>query len=139
MTSSMIFQLFSLSNSSHSFFIFVKLKYKTVFAIITIYKKGEAMINRDEILGLLKNYKNSNTSKYDIVELGLFGSVARNQASDDSDVDICIKTKTPDMFALVHIKEELQNLLANSIDLVRVRDRMNPYLKKRIEDEAIYV
>ena len=97
------------------------------------------MINRDEILNILKNYKKNNINKYDIIELGLFGSVARNQASSDSDVDICIKTKTPDMFALVHIKDELQKLLSNSIDIVRVRDRMNPYLKKRIEQEAIYV
>ena len=97
------------------------------------------MINRDEILNILKNYKKNNINKYDIVELGLFGSVARNQASSNSDVDICIKTKTPDMFALVHIKDELQKLLSNSIDIVRIRDRMNPYLKNRIDKEAIYV
>ena len=97
------------------------------------------MINRDEILNILKNYKNNNLNKYDIVELGLFGSVARNQASFNSDVDICIKTKTPDMFALVHIKEELQKLLSSSIDIVRIRKQMNPYLKNRIDKEAIYV
>lgn len=97
------------------------------------------MINRDEILNILRSYKNNNLDKYEIVELGLFGSVARNQASSSSDVDICIKTKTPDMFALVHIKDELQKLLSNSIDIVRIRDKMNPYLKKRIENEAIYV
>jgi len=97
------------------------------------------MVNRDEILDILKNYKNNNVKKYGIVELGLFGSVVRNQASSDSDVDICIKTKIPDMFALVHIKDELQKLLSSSIDIVRIRDKMNPYLKNRIDKEAIYV
>ncbi|MEA3369937.1 MAG: nucleotidyltransferase domain-containing protein [Campylobacterota bacterium] len=97
------------------------------------------MINRDEILNILRNYKKNNINKYDIVELGLFGSVARNQASTNSDIDICIKTKTPDMFVLVHIKDELQKLLSNSIDLVRIRDKMNPYLKRRIDNETIYV
>jgi predicted nucleotidyltransferase len=97
------------------------------------------VISRDETLNILKNYKNNNIKKYEILELGLFGSLARNQASSDSDVDICIKTKTPDMFALVHIKEELQILLSNSIDIVRIRDRMNPYLKNRIDNESIYV
>ncbi|MEA2072248.1 MAG: nucleotidyltransferase domain-containing protein [Campylobacterota bacterium] len=97
------------------------------------------MVNRDEILSILKHYKKDNINKYDIIELGLFGSIARDQASSNSDVDICIKTKTPDMFALVHIKEELQKLLSNSIDIVRIRDRMNPYLKNRIDKEAIYV
>jgi len=97
------------------------------------------MINRDEILNLLRNYKNNNLNKYNIIELGLFGSIARNQASKESDVDICIKTKTPDMFILAHIKEEVQNLLSNSIDIVRIRDKMNPYLKNKIDKEAIYV
>ena len=97
------------------------------------------MINRDEILNILKKYKENNLKKYGIVELGLFGSITRNQASLNSDIDVCIKTKTPDMFALVHIKEELQKLLSNSIDIVRIRDRMNPYLKNRIKNETIYV
>lgn len=96
-------------------------------------------MSRDEILDLLKNYKNSNFNKYGILELGLFGSYARDQATAKSDVDICIKTKTPDIFALVHIKEELHNLLLCSVDIVRIRDKMNPYLKKRIEQEALYV
>lgn len=96
-------------------------------------------MSRDEILDLLKNYKNSNFNKYGILELGLFGSYARDQATAKSDVDICIKTKTPDIFALVHIKEELHNLLSSSVDIVRIRDKMNPYLKKRIEQEALYV
>ena len=63
----------------------------------------------------------------------------RAEATDNSDIDICIKMKTPDLFMIVHIKEELQNLFHKSIDIVRVRDRMNPYLKRRIEKEAIYV
>jgi len=97
------------------------------------------MTSRDEILNILRKYKNNNLNKYGILELGLFGSIARDQASSNSDVDICIKTKTPDMFALVHIKDELQEILSNSIDIVRIRDKMNPYLKSRINKEAIYV
>lgn len=97
------------------------------------------MINRDEILNILRRYKEHNLNKYDILELGLFGSIARNQASLNSDINICIKTKIPDMFTLVHIKDELQKLLSNSIDIVRIRDRMNPYLKNKIYEEAIYV
>ena len=96
-------------------------------------------MNRDYILNLLTQYKNDNYEKYEIENIGLFGSVARGEATELSDIDICIKTKTPDMFMLVHIKEELQNLFHKSVDIVRLRDRMNPYLKKRIDKEAIYV
>ena len=96
-------------------------------------------MNKDYVLELLRKYKISNHDKYGIEAIGLFGSVARDEATEESDVDICIRTKTPDMFMLVHIKDELQTIFHKSIDIVRVRDKMNPYLKSRIDKEAIYV
>ena len=96
-------------------------------------------VNCDYILNLLAQYKQNYLDKYGIENIGIFGSVARDEATESSDVDICIKTKTPDMFMLVHIKEELQNLFHKSVDIVRLRKRMNPYFKKRIDQEAIYV
>jgi len=96
-------------------------------------------MNRDYILNLLAQYKRDNRDKYGIENIGIFGSLARGEATESSDVDICIKTKTPDIFMLVHIQEELQNLFSKTVDIVRVRQKMNPYLKKRIDKEAIYV
>ena len=96
-------------------------------------------MQRDYILDLLAQYKKNNYAKYGIKNIGIFGSVARDEVNEASDVDICIETQTPDMFMLVHIKEELQNIFHKSVDIVRLRERMNPYLKKRIEKEAIYV
>jgi len=96
-------------------------------------------MNRNYILNLLAQYKIENHDKYGIEKIGLFGSVARNEATESSDIDICIKIKNPDMFTLVHIKDELQKLFQKSVDIVRVREKMNPYLKRRIEKEAIYV
>jgi len=96
-------------------------------------------MQRDYALDLLAQYKKNNYAKYGIENIGIFGSVARDEATEFSDVDICIVTKTPDMFMLVHIKEELQNIFHKSVDIVRLRERMNPYLKKRIDKEAVYV
>lgn len=88
---------------------------------------------------LLETFKNKNSDKYGIEAIGLFGSVARDEAKPTSDVDVCIKTKNADLFTLVHIKEDLEELMASHIDIVRIRDTMNPFLKNRIEKEAIYV
>ena len=96
-------------------------------------------MDRDCILKLLAQYKENNRDRYAIEKIGIFGSVARAEATDESDVDVCIKTKTPDLFMLVHMQEELQNLFHKSVDIVRLRDKMNPYLKRRIEKEVIYV
>ncbi|MBF0293328.1 MAG: nucleotidyltransferase domain-containing protein [Nitrospinae bacterium] len=96
-------------------------------------------MGKADILVILRDYKQNNAEKYGILEIGVFGSIARDEARDDSDVDICVKTKTPDAFALVHIKEEIENLVGKHVDIIRVREQMNPFLKKRIEKEGVYV
>jgi len=96
-------------------------------------------MNRSEILNRLSLFKTKEGDKYGIESLRLFGSVARDEADEESDVDLCITMRTPDLFAMVHIREDLQKLLGRRVDLVRYRNRMNPYLKKRIDREALEV
>jgi len=96
-------------------------------------------MKRKLAITLLEAFKKNNRLKYGIESIGLFGSVARDEAKPSSDVDICIKAEKADLFAMAHIKEKLEELMSSPIDIVRVRDTMNPYLKNRIEQEAIYV
>lgn len=96
-------------------------------------------MTKDSAIKILQSFKLNNQDKYGIESIGVFGSVARNEAKKNSDVDICIKTKKADIFALVHIKEELEELMSANIDIVRIRDKMNPFLKNRIDKEAVYV
>jgi hypothetical protein len=99
----------------------------------------EFKMEKELVIHLLESFKKSSKDKYGIEAIGLFGSVARDEAKPTSDIDICVKTKTADMFTMVHIKEELEKIMSSHIDLVRIRDKMNPFLKNRIEKEAIYV
>lgn len=96
-------------------------------------------MTRSEILEILNKYKNENAEKYGINKIGLFGSFSKDNERDESDIDIIIETTEPDLFKLVHIKEELEKLFNKTINIVRKREKMNPYLKKRIEKDAIYV
>lgn len=96
-------------------------------------------MTRSEILEILKKYKNENANKYGINNIGLFGSVSKDEGKNESDIDIIIETAEPDLFILVHIKDELEILLHRTIDIVRKREKMNPYLKKHIEKDAIYL
>ena len=77
-------------------------------------------------------------NKYGIIRLGVFGSVARGEANEGSDIDIVVDIP-PDLFKMVHMKEELEQLLSSSVDLIRYQKYMNATLKQRIDDEAIYV
>lgn len=96
-------------------------------------------MDKDYLLHKLRVYKQHNADKYGIEKLGVFGSYARGQANATSDVDIVIKIKIPDPYIIVHIKEDLQQDLNCPVDIVRIRDKMNPLLKKHIERDAVYV
>jgi uncharacterized protein len=96
-------------------------------------------MKRDDILAILREFKRDYAEKYGILEIGIFGSIARDDAREDSDVDICVKTITPNPFTLVHIREEIEGRVQKHVDIIRVREKMNPFLKERIEKEARYV
>lgn len=87
---------------------------------------------------LLTQYKEQASSKYGIKRIGIFGSVARGKQHEGSDVDVCVELNVPDVFSMVHIREELETLFGTPVDIVRLRDRMNPVLKKNIERDGIY-
>ncbi|GAB4296766.1 MAG: nucleotidyltransferase domain-containing protein [Oscillatoriaceae cyanobacterium] len=96
-------------------------------------------IERGKVLEVLGQLKPILKDKYGVSRLGIFGSFARNEATESSDVDVVLELEQPNLFMMVHIKEELEKNLGKPVDLVRYRDRMNPYLKVRIDREAIYV
>jgi len=96
-------------------------------------------MNKQEILEQLKKFKEENYLKYGITAFGIFGSVARGQYNPKSDLDIFIKTQTPNPFILVHIKEELEKLFNTHVDIVRLHENMNSFLKNHIDKEGINV
>lgn len=96
-------------------------------------------MNRDQALAALRRFKDRRGKEYAITDIGLFGSVARDEAVEASDVDIVYKTDRPNLFRSSRMRQELAELLDCDVDVVRYRDRMNPRLKARIEREALYV
>jgi predicted nucleotidyltransferase len=50
-----------------------------------------------------------------------------------------LELAVPDLFTMVEIKEDLEEMFQRRIDVIRYRERMNPYLKRRIERDAVYV
>ena len=97
------------------------------------------MIDRDTALKILGRCKGEFAERYGITTLGIFGSVARGEATDRSDVDVVVKMLKPNLFTLVHVKEDLEEALHQQVDIVHYRERMNAFLKQRIDREAIYV
>jgi predicted nucleotidyltransferase len=96
-------------------------------------------MNQAEVLTILKAFKDKYARQYCITKIGIFGSAARDQLRNESDIDIVVKMEKPDIFHLVHIKDELQLKYHRKVDIVHYREKMNPFLKERIEQEALYV
>ncbi len=101
------------------------------------------MKTTNDYITILRKYLSTKADAYGITKIGIFGSVARNEQTedsdvDDSDVDVCVEMKKPDLFTMVHIKEELQELFGKPVDIVRLRNNMNPMLLKQIKRDGIY-
>ena len=97
------------------------------------------ILQQEQLQTLLKAFKEKHAGKYHLRALGYFGSYARNEALEDSDVDIVFETDVPNLFKTAMMKQDLEEWLGRRVDVVRLRERMNPHLRGRILREARYV
>lgn len=88
-------------------------------------------------LNLLSQYKKSCAEKYGILSIGIFGSVARGEQRENSDVDVVVELKESDYFIFCAIQEELEALFSCKVDLVQKHPFMRPLFLKNIEKDAI--
>ncbi|MBC8418781.1 MAG: nucleotidyltransferase domain-containing protein [Proteobacteria bacterium] len=96
-------------------------------------------MNRDDILLSLRRFKEMNQHKYNIIRIGLFGSAVRDSMREHNDIDVVVELKTQDLFDLIGIKLDLEEQLSQEVDIVSYREKMNGFLKHRIDNEAVYV
>lgn len=94
--------------------------------------------SREIILRELQRLKPDFERRYGVTRIGIFGSCARNEIREDSDIDVVVEMK-PDLIKRVSLKAELESFFGKKIDVVRYRRGMNGFLKKRIDKEALYV
>lgn len=96
-------------------------------------------MDKEKVLAILRQFKKEYAQDYHLLSLGVFGSVARDEANPESDVDIVFETDKPNLFRTASMKVELENLLAHEVDLIRLREKMDENLKREIEKEVLYV
>ncbi len=98
----------------------------------------EGTLGREAILRELKNHLSDFERRYGVTRIGIFGSAARDEMREDSDIDVVVEMREPDLFYVVHIKEALEEDFKRPVDVIRYRESMNRYLKARIDREAQY-
>ena len=97
------------------------------------------MVTLQECLAKLAAFKRQQGDRFGIIKLGVFGSVARQENTENSDIDIVVEVSHPSLTVMYHLRQSLTALFGRSVDLVRMRDSLRPVFKAIIQKEAIYV
>ncbi|MDR2232610.1 MAG: nucleotidyltransferase family protein [Tannerella sp.] len=92
-----------------------------------------------EYINILQRFKKEYAGEFGITSIGLFGSVARNEHTVESDVDVLVEAPVMSIFTCMDIKKHLEEMMGVPVDVIRKSDFMRPRFKARIEKEVIYV
>ena len=97
---------------------------------------------RDETLSVLRAHLPDLRAEYGVRKLAVFGSVARDAAGEDSDVDIIVEFERPIGLRFVDFADRLESILGVKIDILTpagVSDIRNPRVAESIRKSAVYV
>ena len=96
-------------------------------------------MKQDDVLRILKQKHAEMAKQFGVKSLLLFGSVARNEATPKSDVDLLVEFNRPvGYFGLFALQDYLEDLLGCSVDL-GTPDSLKPYIRERVMRELILV
>lgn len=95
------------------------------------------MKTRSDIINLLEQHREAIKS-FGVRELGVFGSFARGEQTDKSDVDVLVDLEKKTFDAYMDLLFFLEDIFGSKVDLV-MKDTIKPRIKTRILAETIYV
>ena len=97
------------------------------------------MLILQDCINKLAAFKLSFGKQFGIKKLGIFGSVARQENTEESDIDIVVEVEKPTLSLMYELKEKLKELYHCDVDLVRFRPTLRPLFKSNILNDAVYV
>jgi predicted nucleotidyltransferase len=93
-------------------------------------------MRRDDVLAILAAHKDE-LARFHVKSLALFGSVARDEAGPESDVDVLVEFDPPvGLFGFVRLQLFLEALFGHPVDLVE-RAAVRPAIRERVLNEAV--
>ena len=97
-------------------------------------------MTKDECVSLLKKYMNILKDKYGITSLSPFGSTARGEQKEGSDIDLFVDTETPNPFLLMDAKEFLEEATGVSVDIrPQSSEPESPFKKTHFKGWNLYL
>lgn len=98
------------------------------------------MVDSKQILVYLSLNKDRFKKDYHLIRIGVFGSVARGEQNETSDIDLIVEFEenTPDLYAVKQrIKDEIQSKFNTSVDICREK-YIKPVFKDLVLSEVKY-
>jgi len=90
-------------------------------------------------LDIIQKHRDILLKRHHVRRIGIFGSVARGDATDKSDIDLLVDfDESISLFDLVDLEDYLQKLLRRNVDVVP-RGALKPLLRKNILRDVRYV
>ena len=96
------------------------------------------MRSLNEYIEIIRKCSDVLRSYFGVTSLRIFGSVARNEQKEDSDVDVCVDMK-PNLFLHVELKKFLEEQFGCPVDVVSFHKNMNDFLRRQIEKDGILI
>lgn len=96
-------------------------------------------MNREDVIARLRRHEHD-LRRRGVLHVGLFGSVARNEATPESDLDIVIELAPEaaiDLFEYVGLTQYLSDLFPTRVDVANLH-RLKPMVRPSIERDAVY-
>ncbi|MEA2104909.1 MAG: nucleotidyltransferase family protein [Candidatus Cloacimonadota bacterium] len=92
----------------------------------------------DEIKKIIKSNNSELKNKYLVKNIAIFGSYARNEQRENSDIDILVEFREPVGLLFVHLADYLEEILEKKVDLL-TSDAIKLNRKKYIMEDLTYV
>lgn len=89
------------------------------------------------VFKLLKSHKNEIKTKYNVKKIGIFGSYAKGQQNEESDVDVLVEFEKPTFDNFMELVFFLEDLFGKKVDLLTPKS-LSPYMKPYIEKEVVW-
>lgn len=103
------------------------------------WKNGKIM-RIEEIKKILSEHKKEIREEYGVVILGIFGSYARGEQTETSDIDILVELERPIGLKFFELWDYIEKLLGCEVDLLTINAvRQKNLLWESIKEDLIYV
>jgi len=95
------------------------------------------LLTKEEILEFLRANKDLLKKKFDVDNIILFGSYARDEATPESDVDILIESKKKGFRKMLSVQKMLEERFNRKVDVIYI-DSVHPFVMRFMKEELIY-